>query len=151
MALEATIAALIEIIGRTVAFLRERRTHRSRSLDNDVQPVFDNMAKIHEDYREAFKSILAEWSNATTRWNLVLRLRERKWKLQPLRDTIHALIQEFLCSTDNELRCFYEACAEYFAGYRCKPGQQRFRSRYSSPFSAAIAFIARRRILCAND
>lgn len=116
MVVSETIAVLVSIIDRTASYLRESGSRKNRSFEKDVQPLFEAMLQIHEDYRTAFTEILESWSCTDSRDELVELLRGRKWKLQPLRDATDALLSEFLARAgDSDFGTFYEDCRYYFS------------------------------------
>lgn len=116
MPVSVTIAALVAVLDRTVAFLRGRQNAKAKSFEEDVQPLFDAMLQIHHDYRNSFAGMFECWNRIKSREELLEILRKRKHELQPLRDVTYAIVDEFsaLESADSDFRVFYWLCKRYF-------------------------------------
>ena len=120
------IATLVEVIDRVVMYLRGRQKQHAHTFEADIQPLFEDMMAVHDDYREAFQYILSE-SYEAPKAGLIDLLREKKWRLQPLRDKINALLPHFTARED-ESAPFYEACSVYFLPPSEKGRRSQFRS-----------------------
>lgn len=134
---------LLTAMDRILKLLDERLIHKQDRFNEELEHLFAEMSILHDDYRTAFHTLLPElweesWEEGKDQpkeyiYNQIRlgaiqsesrRLEEirgkittKKFRLQPLRDKVGALIQAFLKSerltANYEARSFLWGCAHY--------------------------------------
>lgn len=138
---------LLTTLDHILDLLRDRLIFGQHRFKQELERLFTEMTILHDDYRTAFHTLLPEFwqesyekgkhhtegyrnnspvADATQLEMIQSKVMAKKFRLQPLRDKVRAVIDAFLESgrfTDNnEVQRFLRECASYL----CVEGQSGF-------------------------
>lgn len=113
------IDILISIVDRLWALFNARNEKKELVFRNHIEPIFQDMATIHNDYSwgiNEIRELLEE--QPISRKQLIQEIRKRKAQLQPLRIKVNSfaesLQEAFRDRTDDPILDFLDSCIYYF-------------------------------------
>jgi len=115
----------VKIIDRMIDLLRERERSKRKLFDDFVQPLFDDMGSIHQDYISSFYALIHEIHSLDSKDKVHAALLRRKAELEHLRVKVHSFLKEAEKAEElpKPVNDFLAACVGYFTSqygkYEC--------------------------------
>lgn len=133
------IDAGVKIIDRIIDLLRTREQNKGELFEDFVQPLFEDMILIHQDYIRSLTSLIQEIDDLESEDQAYNVLLHRKSNLEHLRVKAHSFLEEAKKpkSLPKSANCFFDACVQYFM---MQSGQ--FIGTYKHHYIDLLAFLS---------
>ena len=117
----------LQLIDRLIAFLQQRQNSRRNIFDDHIEPIYRQMAQVHQEYQRTLRYAKRRVSRASMQKTRQL-LEDKRRDLEHIRKEIHAVGREFSkgghAGLPDVAHGFHQCCLDYFCAQAAEQGDQ---------------------------